>query len=1094
MKWSFFRRLLVVGFLLGIVTVGLVAWLIGSAYGRRQLENLVRERVTRNSDLVLGPFEVEISPWQDFPHLTASLRHLRLIDTTYQQPELVFGVGRADMRLELGALLRGRVRVTRLTVSDVDFRERVDSLGHSWGLHGKRTTRRRREPHLTLVLDSLIVNNFHLVTSNEYARSSFGGSVRKARLSVRIQQGALLARGTLDGQLEYLRNSSGALFEQEPVRAWVNYRFAFRERQGTFFNTRATLNGDTIQVSGTHTSTDNRRAGTRMSLRFEGNQPLVEVLHTALPPSMHPYLEGAVSPSKAHIIYTISGLNGPTVTTRNVLRFGLNQASLRWPDSTRRINHWDLAGTYDNGPGHTIRTTTLTLNHCRIYSSAGQLNIALTVRDFARPFVSGRLRGRTELPELAAVVSPGLWRARHGTAQLDVRLHGLLPTTPGRRTQAAHQPASSISVRGAVTLRNASLVLLDRGADLSGLNVRIGLQDSVWRLSDASGVLDNMRFRASATTTNLLGYLTGQQPVTSIRGQFAVDELRIGRLRELLRPLPSARNGRPAGTLAVARKRAKANQTNRSASLGGNLFPPGLRLNVGLRCEQLVLSADTLRHLAVTVRHDGQRVQLTKLAGQVWGAQVRGQVSWLTDSTRRVSPIDFKLGLRFATIDYRHLLARIARPPQRSAKTPTSPALRELLLGANGQLTCDIGAVQLPGTEQLLSLRVLLNKQENKLSMPYLRFATTRGGTGHATASAQVEGTHLLAADVNLGLHYATLDVQQLLKLLASLAPNNNLAATTAAEDTTTATQTGDFSPGEQKAKGAAILAGGLLTATVHVQAEQVHYAAVSGRDFRLVSRLLDGAASLDDCSFKAFQGRVKLRGLMRTDAGQDHHPLHVQVLLEDIQLPELFEATTAMHLNLMNGENIRGSMRCAADVRTDLNTEFLPDFAQTLGYLRTDISNLELLNVDVLSQALRFLKAERTSHLYFEPVSTRFILDRGQILIPSLNLNSNLADLHVSGRYGLDGRANLYVGLNPLQAFIGNNDKRIARIQSGEALSRPDRPLTYLNLNRTSPGTKYAVRLFKKNEQRQQQESLRQQCQRLLLTQRLDTTLRLLR
>ncbi|WP_324677618.1 AsmA-like C-terminal region-containing protein [Hymenobacter sp. GOD-10R] len=1082
MKWFSFRRLLVAGFLLVLLLLSLVAWLIGSAYGRRRLEQLVRDRISHNSSLVVAPFDIEFSPWRDFPHVTASLRGLRLTDTTYHQPEVVLSINRADMRLELAGLLRSRVRVTRLVISGVLFQERTDSLGHSWGLHSKHRSKERGDgPGMTLVLDSLIVHNFRMRTRNEYAQSSFGASVRRASLGVRVQDGSLYARGALDAQIDYLRNSSTTLFEKEPVHAWANYRFEFKKRQGSFSHSWATLNEDTIQVSGTHTGTDNEKAGTRMNLRFEGKQPLMEVLYTALPPSLHTYLAGATSPSKAHIVYTISGLNGPTVSTRNVLKFALRGASLQWPDSTRRIDRWDLAGTYDNGPEQNSRTTSLTFDHCRIYSSAGQLNIAMQLRDFDHPFVNGRLTGRTELPELAAVVSPGLWRARHGTAQLDVRLRGLLPPPPGTRTAIAHQP--SLSVQGSVALRNASFVLLDRGADMSELNVRIGLQNSVWQLSDASGVLDKMRFKAAATTKNLLDYLTGQQPVTSIKGNFTVDKLHISRLRELLRPLPLA--AKPATTPGLARKRNKNQQTQHSTNLGPDLFPPGLRLDVSLRCQQLLLPTDTLRHLAVTVRHDGRQVQLSNLAGDVWGGQVRGQVRWSTDTTHRVAPVDFEVGVHFATINYQHLLAKMSRPPQRSTKAPTSPALRELLLAANGHITCTIDAVQLSSQEHLRNLQVRFDKQENKLRMPYLRFNTTRGGQGNATAWAQVAGNHLKAADASLDLRYATLDVQELLKLLASINPAGD-------DDESTAQPVANVPKNRQAA--AAMLADGSLTAMVRVQAAHVRYASLTGSDFRLVSRLRDGAARLDDCSLNAFQGKIQLRGFMRTNAGRRHHPLHVQALLDNIQLSELFTAATAMNLNIMKGDNVRGSMHCAADVRTDLNADFLPDFDQTLGYLRTDLRDLELMDVEALTQTLRFLKDKRTNHLYFEPVSTRFILDRGQLLIPSLHLNSNLSDLHISGRYGLDGRSDLYIGLSPLQALFGNNEKRIARIQSGEAAQRPSRALTYVNLKRPSPGAKYNVRLFKKSEQRQQQAALRKQYQQLLLTQRLDTTLRLLR
>jgi hypothetical protein len=146
-----------------------------------------------------------------------------------------------------------------------------------------------------------------------------------------------------------------------------------------------------------------------------------------------------------------------------------------------------------------------------------------------------------------------------------------------------------------------------------------------------------------------------------------------------------------------------------------------------------------------------------------------------------------------------------------------------------------------------------------------------------------------------------------------------------------------------------------------------------------------------------------------------------------------------------------------------------------------------------MLAQSFKFIKKERTAHLFFEPVSTEFILNGSQLLIPSLHLNSNLTELEVSGRYNLDGRANLYVGMNPLNVLFGNNKRRVERIQSGEPM-RPRSPkLTYVNLRRDEPGTKYQVKVFQKKEQQQQQATLRQQAHQLLLTQRLDTTLRLL-
>ncbi|TGE18977.1 AsmA-like C-terminal region-containing protein [Hymenobacter elongatus] len=1076
MKLLLFRRILLSGLVLVLVVLGVAGWLLGTHFGRQHLERWVRQQLTRNSELVLAPFEVSLSPWRDFPHLTASIQHFSLTDTSFRQQHPVLRIGRADLRLQLSSLLRGQIRITRLTVRDVDFQERVDSLGHSWGLHGKRRhTSTGADPPLDLELDSLLVHNFRIRTRNDYAHSAFGAQVRHARLTAASSRGVLRARGTLVGELSYLRSSRGTLFEHEPVWAAVKYELTFKKRQGRLYNTRATLNGDTIRIRGTHTTVANK-PGTQLQFQFDGQQPLMEILRTALPPNLTSFLAGATSSSKARIRYTISGLTGPTSRPRNTLIFSLLRAHLRWPGSTRRIDHWDLSATYDNGPAHNPTTTELSVRRCRIYSSAGQLNVALTLRDFTRPFVTGRLRGRTELPQLAAVLLPGQWQARHGTAEMDIRLHGLLPPLDdGSKPLPAQK---SMSVRGSVTLRDAAFVVLSRQANFSELNVRVGLRDSVWTLSEASGVLDRMRFQASATTTHLFDYITGQQLTMRATGNFAVDELRVQRLRELLQP-----------PVAMARRRA-ATAAIKLATLGGSLIPPGVRLNVGLRCNRLILAADTMEQLAVTVRHDGQRVELQNLAGRVWGADVRGRVSWPTDTLQQVAPIQFALGVHFDTINYRQLVARLSRPPRRSAKAPASPALRELLLAANGQLTCDITTVVLPAGENLRQLRLKLFKTGSELRLPTLDFSTTRGGSGHASAVVRVAGTQLTAADVDLNLHYSRLDVQGLLLLLASLNPEDKSVPLPLNRVVKRAERRARR---QQQAEGS-ILTNGILRAVVHVQADRVNYGAVRGRRFELVSHLRNGVARVDNCSLQAFQGQIELSGQMLLNVDRQHHPLHVQMRLRDIQLPDLFAAGTAIGLTVPDRTNIRGSMRCVADVRTDLDSTFLPRLDQTMGYLKTDLRNLELLNIEALAQALKFMREERTNHLFFEPFSSEFVLNRGEVLIPNLDLNSNLSNLQISGNYFLDGRADLYIGLNPMQALFGDNDKRIERIQQNEPLRRPNHKLTYLNLQRPTAGSRYAVRLFKGPEQRQQQSVLRQQLRQIMIMQRLDTTLQLLR
>ncbi|WP_375433676.1 AsmA-like C-terminal region-containing protein [uncultured Hymenobacter sp.] len=1081
MKRPSFRQLLgfsLLGFLLALL-VGAV--LLGSSWGQRRVEQLVREQLARNSDLVLAPFNVEFSLLRHFPDFTVSLRHFQLTDTTARAVVPVLRIGHADARLQLSQLLRGRVHVHHLTLYNTEFRQLTDSTGHDWGLHGKGPRRSTAASPPNFDLDSLTLVDFRMVDRNDLQNSGFEAVVRQARLWARGRDGTAQVRGTLDGQLVYLRSGRGNLFVQESVRAWVSYQYNFEQRKGTFLRTHATLNGDTVLIRGTHQApAPGQSRGTRLDLRMVGSQPLLEVLHVALPNGMHRYLLGARSTSHARIWYTIKGVSGPTARPRTILQFQLRNAQLQWTDSLRRIRRWDARGTFDNGAEHSPRTTSLSFEQCRLYSSAGELDAAITARDFTRPILSGRVRGRTELQTLAAVVAPGLWRARHGNATLDLTLNGPLPEIPTRAIRRASRASSvpvrtspPLAVRGRITLENASFLIPSRGADMSGLNVRLGLRDSSWLLENLTGRLNGMNVRANATTTYLLSYFNGQHPTTTVTGSFVVDELRLDRLRQLLAP-PI---GRPRRAPRVGRPGRPRNQELAARAM--NLLPAGLHLNIRLQCGRLVLPADTLRQLAATIRHNGRYVQLTSLQTQVWGGLVSGAISWPTD-TLRMRPVNVQLALRFNTIGYQRLLALLSRPRRAvtTSSAPPDPSLYQALLSANGQVVATVQTLRLPAGENLTNLQLRIHKAGLTFQVPYLNFSTSAGGRGRVSASARLAEGQLAAAHAEVDLRYGTLDVQRLLGLLAALTPPSSAKA----QFTTTAQPRPVTSP----------FLDGTVTAQVRVSADRVQYAVIRGSNFQLISHLEPGAARLESCSLRAFGGIVSLQGRMQTDAGTAQYPLRAQVRLQDVDLPALFRVAEALRFDVLRPANIRGTMRCEADLHTNLNAVFLPNLTETYAYLKTDLRDLELLDVEALAQALKFLRDKRTNHLYFEPVSPRFVLDGNRVVVPGLHLNSNLTDLAVSGEYRLDGQANLYVGLSPMQALFGNNEKRVARIKSGEAANRPSRGLIFVNLNR-QPGTPYKVRPFQKQEQRQQQEHLRQQYQQLIRTQRLDTTLRLL-
>jgi hypothetical protein len=114
----------------------------------------------------------------------------------------------------------------------------------------------------------------------------------------------------------------------------------------------------------------------------------------------------------------------------------------------------------------------LNLSQCRIYSPAGQLDMAFLLRDFRRPYVRGRLHGRTELPALMALLSPAHWYARRGIADLDVQLHGLLPAVGQQRQRGVFR--KNMAIHGTATLRDAAFALAGHQATCMASTCALG--------------------------------------------------------------------------------------------------------------------------------------------------------------------------------------------------------------------------------------------------------------------------------------------------------------------------------------------------------------------------------------------------------------------------------------------------------------------------------------------------------------------------------------------------------------------------------------------------------------------------------------------
>jgi hypothetical protein len=408
--------------------------------------------------------------------------------------------------------------------------------------------------------------------------------------------------------------------------------------------------------------------------------------------------------------------------------------------------------------------------------------------------------------------------------------------------------------------------------------------------------------------------------------------------------------------------------------------------------------------------------------------------------------------------------------PRRKARTGRSLDLKDLLLSEQSRLSLFIAAVNLPGQEDLKDLVVHVTKDGDLLSLANLQCQTTMGGRISGKGEGIFRDGRMEDPRLDLNLAYGRLNLQKLIGLLAAARrpkpaqPKRTPARATGGKQSMVPEYQINFT----------------------VTADQLFYEALKGSQFYLKAALHDDNVRLHHVTMQAFGGQFTSSGSLQLPDNAKEYPLRLHTQLREMDLTQVFSAVDMLGLDVLNSRNVRGGVDCSVFVRTSLDQTFLPSVARTVMYTNASIHNMELIEVEAIGKALHFLREKKTSHLYFEDVDMKFILDRGRFIVPGAELNSNLSHLFLAGTYTMGSEANLHFDVAILDVLFGNNKRRVEKVVTDQELGKP-RLVRHLALQREAG--QYKLRMFNKQQNLQAVQQMRDEFQAAVHKYQIDTT-----
>jgi hypothetical protein len=384
-----------------------------------------------------------------------------------------------------------------------------------------------------------------------------------------------------------------------------------------------------------------------------------------------------------------------------------------------------------------------------------------------------------------------------------------------------------------------------------------------------------------------------------------------------------------------------------------------------------------------------------------------------------------------------------------------------------------VNTLQLPGPEKITKVNVKINQKNQLVRLTNLRFTTSSGGTATANGGFRLTASGIRQPSLNVKLHYPFLDLQTFMRDIASLKSyeQTNPAAT----------------PASVRKRRSTYFKDNNYQLNLRVTANKLQYQYLHGTDLFLNASLNQQGAKLQDLQLRSFGGRMAARGQILFNGPGNTLPVKLRAQVEQIDLQQLFTIADNMQLDVLNSQNIRGTVNCNLSVTTELDTTFAPSFARTVAYAKANFQKMELIEVEPIQNALRFLRKERTRHLFFEDVNTHFLLRNNEFITPDLNLNSNLAALALSGNYMMRGPAKLNLAVNIFNVIFGNNQRRIDKIQAADSLAE-QKEVRGQHLLLVREDNKYKIKLSSKKEREANVQQLNEDFRRFLQQHQIDT------
>lgn len=262
------------------------------------------------------------------------------------------------------------------------------------------------------------------------------------------------------------------------------------------------------------------------------------------------------------------------------------------------------------------------------------------------------------------------------------------------------------------------------------------------------------------------------------------------------------------------------------------------------------------------------------------------------------------------------------------------------------------------------------------------------------------------------------------------------------------------------------------LQLKLNADAKTVVFDRFTGTDLTTEVQVQNRQVYVRKLDFATMGGSIQLTGNLSDQAG-DTLLTYFSGEVKNLYADSIFYVFHDFNQSWLQSQHLRGQLHADFDVDLALrnNLSFLPDLFRARINARG--TNGELVNFAPMQELSRLVKEEKLSRLTFGELSNQFLIENRRILIPSMDIQSNVSNITLSGTHTFDQQIDYR-----LKVPVFNRRRREI---DEEAVEEDDRGNLYAHVKIVGTTDDYRVSYDAKTAARSLIESIRGESKELM-------------